>query len=399
MNRKLSFLSVIFSLFVFLGAVLVPIRAEAAYGNIYNNDDNYIIGNFYSNEDNILLTNTYVDKYEFLQDNSIVPHSVDVSYVGTYTALSTIVPVVNHVYGGYFAFELSFSVNLPDFYTLDSFNVSARDTILNDGLSIMFQPTLINNHIIKGYVYLNFNEFFSDGRTINIPLVFDLELSASVDNSLSENVVPSLNCICGNLNKVNNTVVYSDPRDYPGYDGYNANQNQQIIDGILDNTTAVNDAKSGIVAAVNDAASYIGNQIMYYIQLLETSVNTQFSQLFNNMQAWYNGLTNTINSGIDRLINNYSGTGTTDAANKFDDSAGDLEQVESDLTTITNSSIGSYTESAFDTSVITSLGSSLVYVVTWFTNFWNMGGLFTSILNVGLALSVAFFILRLRGGS
>ena len=89
--------------------MLVPIRAEAAYGNVYSNDDNYIIGNFYSNEDNILLTNTYVDKYESLQDNSIVPHSVDVSYVGTYTALSTIVPVVNHVYGGYFAFELSFA--------------------------------------------------------------------------------------------------------------------------------------------------------------------------------------------------------------------------------------------------------------------------------------------------
>ena len=177
---------------------------------------------------------------------------------------------------------------------------------------------------------------------------------------------------------------------------YSTSGEDQIIDGILDNTTAVNDAKSGIVAAVNDAASYIGNQIMYYIQLLETSVNTQFSQLFNNMQAWYNGLTKTINNGIDRLVNNYQGSETTEAESKFNTGADELTSIEGNLSDSSNSYVNDFTTTGFDASILTTIGSSMTFVVTWFTNFWNMGGVLTSGLNICFAIAIAFFILRVK---
>lgn len=139
---------------------------------------------------------------------------------------------------------------------------------------------------------------------------------------------------------------------------------------------------------VTNGLNYVRDIIVTKVDEFIGVINTKFTELFTKMEE-----------DQEELINGYQGTGTSDASSRFDQSAGELENVESDLTNITNSSIDNYTDTAFDTSVIASLGSSLVYVVTWFTNFWNMGGLFTSILNVGLALSVAFFILRLRGGS
>lgn len=138
----------------------------------------------------------------------------------------------------------------------------------------------------------------------------------------------------------------------------------------------------------------MGLGIKKYGYIIDKQEEDNSKNIFELLVEWTG---NFFGNMMDSL-NNYDGTGVNDAASKFDQSAGELDSIESDLTNITNSSIETYTDSAFDTSVIASLGSSLVYVVTWFTNFWDMGGLFSSILNVGLALSIAFFILRLRGG-
>lgn len=146
-----------------------------------------------------------------------------------------------------------------------------------------------------------------------------------------------------------------------------------------------------------DAAD-VSRQILNKLSEMETSINQSILNMQGTINDNFSSLQEQNAAEHEELINGYQGNDITVAGDKFDQGAEELESVEADLTNITNTSIDNYATAAFDTSIITTLGPSLVYVVTWFTNFWNMGGIFTSLLNVGLALFVAFFILRLHGG-
>lgn len=100
---------------------------------------------------------------------------------------------------------------------------------------------------------------------------------------------------------------------------------------------------------------------------------------------------------VDSLTTGYTDSTVSGAADDFANSADSVSSVTDDLSNTSSSSVNGYISSSFDGSLLTTLGSSLGYVVTWFTNFWNMGGLFTKMLNTGLAVYVAFRILRLKG--
>lgn len=99
---------------------------------------------------------------------------------------------------------------------------------------------------------------------------------------------------------------------------------------------------------------------------------------------------------LEISINGYESDVMEDATNTFSSEADILHNVESDLMDTSNQYVNDYTSEAFDTSFLDTLGDSLIFVVTWFTNFWNMGGAFTSCLNFLFALSIVFYIVRIR---
>lgn len=401
MIKKITFMRFALSFVIALCFALMPIRSEAEVLTASLNCD-YV---FYDND--VFLDNTYVSMYGVTSDQ-VFPEYVEAIYEGNIEGKVELDLNAGHLYSGRIFQGFKFVFDTNEYTTVKNVDVSISPVNIEGvNLTVSNWSTEGNNYVFS--IVIELHGVIGQKSTIHIPLNFDIKLEADIDNTLSDQVEAGINCVTSLTNAGQiNVWEFTDLQDYYGVDGYFSRQNQEIIDGIDENTSAVNTAGNNIVSEISDAATYIGNQIKYYIELFETSVTSNFNQLTSNLSNWYNGLISNLNTNIDRIlnqnneeheetINGYQGTGTSDASDKFDQSAGELESIESDLTGITNSSIGSYTDTAFDTTVITSLGSSLVYVVTWFTNFWNMGGLFTSILNVGLALSVAFFILRLRG--
>lgn len=139
------------------------------------------------------------------------------------------------------------------------------------------------------------------------------------------------------------------------------------------------------------------NVILSKLDNLISTITSKFDSLSTFLTSKFSELFKIMEDDQEELINGFQGSGTDQASTNFDTSARELHSAETQLTNVTNTSVNTYTDFAFDTTVLTTLGASLVYVVTWFTNFWDIGGLFTALLNIGLALFVAFFILRLRG--
>lgn len=96
------------------------------------------------------------------------------------------------------------------------------------------------------------------------------------------------------------------------------------------------------------------------------------------------------------LMNGYDDTTQSDAADNFNTESDKLTQLEDQLNDQSHGFVSDYTTTGFNTGVLTTLSSSLIFVTTWFANFWNMGGIFTAGLNLCFSLSIVFFILRLR---
>lgn len=391
MKRWKSSVVFLASLLLCIASVLVPIRAEAAYGELLNWNGNLNLGT-YSVKAPLIYKDNY--SYDYSLDTGDITvdsyYALYEGYVPLRLIFTDLEPGCAYVGTAQRSVTVSFETLTGTPYTLDIDYLTFDSSSLPDGITFFCSNTSADTYLLK----FDFNGYVPTSETLNVVMYANARVIA-INNSNSNY---QARMILNNSQGTDTSGIlkyYTDLRDVPNNEGFFADQNQQIIDGIDENTGVLEDLTNNLSTWFSDLTSNLSS----WFSDQKANINSRFSELTSNLTSWYNGLTATINNGFDRLLNSYSGTGTTDAANKFDDSAGDLEQVESDLTGITNSNIDSYTESAFDTSVITSLGSSLVYVVTWFTNFWNMGGLFTSILNVGLALSVAFFVLRLRGGS
>lgn len=381
-----SIVTLALSFLIAFCVALVPVKAMAAtqYGEVYEWTGDLAFGI----PTGILhLTNNYTQN-ELTDEGNINSEYVTSTYEGT---LQAYLDMQGNDYGylhGTLSFPITFSIdsaNTTPYYVSVELENSEIDSV----------KTYCGYYYSNPYttvvrVYINFENFKLHGSDI-VPLNF--KISYTCTNNANLNGVIGYKAVSASRDEwVGGLTVYTDLRDAPCYIGDNARQLQSITDSIVD-------FKNWNIATIRE-----------YGQGIIDNIQARFYDLSVNLSNWYNGLISNLNTNFDRLlnqnndeheetINGYQGTGTSDASSRFDQSAGELENVESDLTNITNSSIDNYTDTAFDTSVIASLGSSLVYVVTWFTNFWNMGGLFTSILNVGLALSVAFFILRLRGGS
>ena len=99
----------------------------------------------------------------------------------------------------------------------------------------------------------------------------------------------------------------------------------------------------------------------------------------------------------EQITNGYNSSQMGDAEYKFESGAGDLTDIEDTLSDSSSTYVDNFTTTGFDTSFLQSVGPSLNYVVTWFTNFWNIGGGLTATFILSFAIYIAFYILRVRG--
>ena len=114
------------------------------------------------------------------------------------------------------------------------------------------------------------------------------------------------------------------------------------------------------------------------------------------MSAGFTALYHQMTREQDEKLNGYTDTTQSDAADQFSTESDKLTTLEDELSTQGNDFVNDYTSEGFDTGILATIGSSLLFVATWFTNFWNMGGIFTSTLNLCFALSIVFFIFRIK---
>lgn len=120
-------------------------------------------------------------------------------------------------------------------------------------------------------------------------------------------------------------------------------------------------------------------------QTLNQSITSGFDELYEQSQMQH-----------EEVLHGYNDSALNDASNRFTEGAGELKTVEEELTVDSKQYVNDFTSTGFDAGVLLTLGSSLTFLATWFTNFWNMGGVWTSGLTFCFALTVAFIILKVR---
>lgn len=440
MIKKFTFMRVALSFVFALCIVFTPLVSHAEYGDysLFNGNLRVYTPDVVSFIDCIQVD---TENFTYEDGNGVIYDDYQkVKYAGSISGFIEVNGMTeNHILNGYLLNMLKLSMTTIDSYTYSpmqvdfDFQYGGTDFVVSSSLSSR------GAGYYDSHLRADFNNFYCDKAATRMPFTINVEFSILCPAGQAPNPYYRVTFSPG-TDTTGICYEYTDLRDVPSEDGFIANQNQQIIDGvgeIISNQDLTNDNLEYIYNEnihINENITTQGDKIVDSVDNMNTSIvtkiTTSFTDLKNNLSTWFTGLNDKIDNRFDRItndlsnwffqlndtidkgftnlmkqnsedheetINGYQGIVTSDASDKFDQGAGELEDVENNIIWSAESVFENYTDVAFDTSVIESLGSSLVYVVTWFTNFWNMGGLFSSILNVGLALSVAFFILRLRG--
>ena len=163
-------------------------------------------------------------------------------------------------------------------------------------------------------------------------------------------------------------------------DDVNASILQKLIE-INQNLVTSNSLQQSTIDAINQ---HDANEKSLFQQLIQ-SMCIGFSTLYEQMKKEQ-----------DDKLYGYQDTTTSEAASAFSSESDKLTVLEGELSTQSNTYVTDYASEGFDLGVLATIGSSLIFVTTWFTNFWNMGGVFTACLNFCFALSIVFFILRIK---
>lgn len=152
---------------------------------------------------------------------------------------------------------------------------------------------------------------------------------------------------------------------------------------------------SGDVYEFESEEVAIGNKDAIIINRIETT-NSFIDNLTSKLTGWFEDLFKRMDDKQNELVHGYQDTTTSEAASAFSSESDKLTALEGELSTQSNTYVTDYAAEGFDLGVLATIGSSLIFVTTWFTNFWNIGGVFTACLNFCFALSIVFFILRMK---
>ena len=243
---------------------------------------------------------------------------------------------------------------------------------------------------------------FVDSVDIN---VYDFDTSVSIGKSFSfklsieesDNVnFSGIRFLCNS----DDTVVIGDlwfcASILPVAKGTEAEQlNQAILNELIkinQNLVTANTLQQQTIDAIKDHDTNVGN----WFTTLTSNLGNWFQQLYTSMGVGFEKLYRQMTEEQDEQLHGYEGSAAPDANEEFSAGSSELTAIEGQLSDQSTTYVDDFTTSGFDASTLSTLGSSLTFVVTWFTNFWNMGGVWTAGLNICFAISIAFYILRTR---
>lgn len=292
-----------------------------------------------------------------------------------------------------------------------------------------YEPELYDYYCVGTYAYDGNYEYDYSFKPTTFRTIFveddilnayhsDLELypfettdlhGYSFSSKLNMNGQSALSCISfidGNKGTIGKELYFSCsiiPVAKSGTEADTLNSILQILNQINQNIITGNTLQQQTIDAINQNTTNTTN----WFTTLISNLSTWYYQRKEDLSNWFLDIDNRLSSGFaalysqmtreqDEKLNGYDDTTQSDAAASFSSESDKLTSLEGELSTQGNDFVNDYTSDGFDTGVLTTLGSSLVFVATWFTNFWNMGGVFTATLNLCFALSIVFFIFRIK---
>lgn len=183
----------------------------------------------------------------------------------------------------------------------------------------------------------------------------------------------TLNSILQTLTQINQNIITGNTLQ------------QQTIDAINQNTTNTSNWFTTLITTLQGWFNTRTEDLRTWFYMIEERMSAGFTALYHQMTKEQ-----------DEKLNGYEGTSTPDANEEFNSGSSELTAIEGELSDTSTQYVNDFTATGFDSSALTAIGSSLLFVTTWFTNFWNMGGIWTAGLNICFALSIAFFVLKRR---
>lgn len=157
---------------------------------------------------------------------------------------------------------------------------------------------------------------------------------------------------------------------------------------------------TAVMNSILQKLTEINNNLISTNEILtqhDSNVSKWFQDLITRMGIGFNALYQQMTKEQDEKLNGYDGSVASGAKDEFDSGASDLTAIEGTLNSSSTTYVNDFTSTGFDAGILATLGASLTFVVTWFTNFWNMGGIWTVGLSTCFAIWIAFYILRTRG--
>ena len=166
------------------------------------------------------------------------------------------------------------------------------------------------------------------------------------------------------------------------------NDDSSLLNSIL---SVLNQINQNIISGNNLQQSTIDAIIQH-----DANEKSWFQQLIHSMGIGFSALYEQMTKEQDEQLYGYDDSTTADANTQFSSESDRLTSLEGELSDSSHQYVSDYTAEGFDLAILSTLGNSLLFVTTWFTNFWNIGGVFTAVLNFCLCISIVAFILRFR---
>lgn len=255
-----------------------------------------------------------------------------------------------------------------NYYSLNCYDVNFYNYSNEHSKGFSFSFEIDFNDVNSTFSLIRFRD--NSGGSVGGSAIFSASIVPVAKGSEAEQLNQS---ILNELIKINQNLVTSNSLQ------------QSTIDAINQNTTNI----------TNWFTTLISNLSTWYYQRKE-DLSNWFLDIDNRLSSGFAALYSQMTKEQDEKLNGYDDTTQSDAAASFSSESDKLTSLEGELSTQGNDFVNDYTSDGFDTGVLTTLGSSLIFVATWFTNFWNMGGVFTATLNLCFALSIVFFIFRIK---
>lgn len=196
-------------------------------------------------------------------------------------------------------------------------------------------------------------------------------------------------------------LEYSVLTEMSGAEWQNLAQNQEIIETLEENNLSIMDTiKAGVKSITDSISTYITklnndvngwfDTLLLHIDQNDDAALEQDKQIADQQAAQSS-------EQHDELVNGYQKDTELDNANTNFDEVYDVTlNVENEFVGACFESSYGFVDNFTNLDIFQSIGSSILFVSTWFTNFWNIGGVFTSGINLCFVLSIAFFVLRLK---